>query len=104
MSSRQISDLTGKQHGHVKRDIASMFLELEIDLSKYGRIYTDPRNRSQTEYFLDRELTDCLLTGYSAKARMAVIKRWQELEKKQIETPEQLMASAMQMLSVILSR
>ena len=34
MSSRQISDLTGKQHGHVKRDIASMFLELEIDLSK----------------------------------------------------------------------
>lgn len=95
MSSRQISDLTGKQHGHVKRDIASMFLELEIDLSKYGRIYTDPRNRSQTEYFLDRELTDCLLTGYSAKARMAVIKRWQELEQKQIETPEQLMARAL---------
>lgn len=95
MSSRQISDLTGKQHGHVKRDIASMFLELEIDLSKYGSIYTDLRNRSQTEYFLDRELTDCLLTGYSAIARMAVIKRWKELENKEQETPEQLMARAL---------
>lgn len=33
-----------------------------------------------TEYLLDREHTDCLLTGYSAGLRMKVIRRWHELE------------------------
>ncbi|QGG78862.1 hypothetical protein N028_19970 [Pseudomonas syringae USA011] len=84
MSSREIAELTGKQPHHVKRDIERMFSELQEDVSKTGCIYLDSMNRSQTEYRLDRHHTECLLTGYSAKMRMAVIKRWHELEAVQI--------------------
>ncbi len=80
MSSREIADLTGKQHFHVKRDIERMLADLQEDPSNYGCTYLDGQNRNQTEYRLDREHTDCLLTGYSAAMRMAVIKRWRELE------------------------
>lgn len=80
MSSREIAELTGKQHFHVKRDIERMLAELAEDPSIYGCTYLDGQNRTQVEYRLDREHTDCLLTGYSAAMRMAVIKRWRELE------------------------
>ncbi len=83
MSSREIAEYTGKRHPDVKRDIDVMMIELEIDVSKLARIYKDSMNRDQTEYLLDRDQTDCLLTGYSAKARMSVIKRWKELEQQQ---------------------
>jgi phage antirepressor YoqD-like protein len=80
MSSREIAELTGKQHFHVKRDIERMLADLQEDPSNYGCTYLDSQNRNQNEYRLDREHTDCLLTGYSASMRMAVIKRWRELE------------------------
>ena len=89
MSSREIAEYTEKQHQHVKRDICVMLMQLELDSSKYGRTYKDSLNRNQVEYVLDRDLTDCLLTGYSAKARLRVIKRWKELElqhKHQVPT------------------
>lgn len=80
MSSREIAELTGKQHFHVKRDIERMLADLAEDPSIYGCTYLDGQNRTQVEYRLDREHTDCLLTGYSAAMRMAVIRRWRELE------------------------
>ncbi|WP_132578809.1 Rha family transcriptional regulator [Pseudomonas sp. LP_4_YM] len=82
MSSREIAELTGKRHPDVKRDIQSMAKDLQEDVSSFARIYLDGMNRQQTEYLLDREHTDCLLTGYSAAMRMAVIKRWRELESQ----------------------
>lgn len=80
MSSREIAELTGKQHQHVKRDIEKMLSELGEDVSMFGRIYIDSMNREQTEYRLDRELTETLLLGYSAPLRRKVIKRLRELE------------------------
>lgn len=80
MTSRQIADITSKQHQHVKRDIEKMLEELGEDVSKFGRIYLDTMNREQTEFALNRELTETLLTGYSAPLRRAVIARWRELE------------------------
>jgi len=82
MSSREIAELTGKQHQHVKRDIEKMLGDLKEDVSKFGQIYFDSQNRARREYCLDREHTYCLLTGYSAAMRMAVIKRWRELEAR----------------------
>lgn len=82
MSSREIAELTGKQHQHVRRDIDKMLTELGEDVSKFGRIYIDDSNRKQEEFHLDRELTDTLLTGYSAVMRRKVIARWRELEAK----------------------
>lgn len=80
MSSREIADLTGKLHKNVKRDVVAMLADLNSDALSFERIYLDGQNRSQTEYLLDREHTDCLLTGYSAPLRMKVIRRWHELE------------------------
>ncbi len=80
MSSREIANLTGKRHDNVKRDISAMLKELKVDALKFEDIYQDGRNREQVQYLLDREHTDCLLTGYSAGMRMKVIRRWRELE------------------------
>lgn len=82
MSSREIAQLTGKAHYHVKRDIEVMLKDLSEDASKFGGIYRDSMNREQAEYLLDRDHTDCLLTGYSAPLRMKVIRRWRELEEQ----------------------
>lgn len=82
MSSREIAQLTGKLHKNVKRDVLAMLSELNVDALSFERIYQDGQNRSQTEYLLDREHTDCLLTGYSAPMRMKVIRRWHELERR----------------------
>ena len=80
MSSREIAELTGKRHPDVKRDTERMLVDLGEDVSNFARIYLDSMNREQTEYRLDRELTETLLLGYSAPLRRKVIKRLRELE------------------------
>ncbi len=83
MSSREIANVTGKRHANVKRDITAMLKELKLDVLSFEHIYLDGQNREQVGYMLDREHTDCLLTGYSAPMRMKVILRWRELERQQ---------------------
>ena len=87
MSSREIATLCDKEHRHVKRDIEVMAEQLKIDASKFGHIYLDSMNREQTEYLLDKETCLCLVAGYNAKLRMAIIKRWQELEQATTQKP-----------------
>lgn len=89
MTSREIAEVTGKRHQHVKRDIEKMLDDLQEDASNFGRIYLDSMNRKQTEYVLDREHTECLVTGYSALLRMRVIKRMHELEES-VRIPQTL--------------
>lgn len=92
MSSREIAELTGKRHGHVFRDIEKMLKELEVSQEGYVQPWVDPQNKQvYHEFLLDRRLTDCLLTGYSAKARIKVIDRWHELERgQQLNIPQTL--------------
>lgn len=80
MTSREIAELTGKAHGDVLRDIRNMLDALQIDQSSFADIYADSYGRPQRAFKLPYDETVCLLTGYDAKARMAVIKRWRELE------------------------
>ena len=92
MTSREIADLTGKKHPHVMRDIRVMLEQLYCDsqnpnldavenkgfsLVEYG---TNNAGVPVCEYHLDKDHTLTLLTGYDAKARHRVVKRWQELE------------------------
>ena len=86
MSSREISTLTGKKHYNVMRDIELLAAQLEVDVSKFGGIYTDSQNHQQTEYLLDKDTCLCLVAGYNAKLRMKIIKRWQELEQATLPT------------------
>ncbi|WP_345887392.1 Rha family transcriptional regulator [Shewanella algae] len=87
MSSREIAELTGKQHQHIKRDIQSMCSQLGIDASSFGHTYLDNLNRQQTEYRLPRRECEILVCGYDVVRRAAVIDRWLELETKQRQLP-----------------
>lgn len=80
MSSREIAELTGKRHDHVKRDTEKMLNDLGLDVPSFGDTYRDSKNREQVEYRLDRYHTEVLVTGYDVKRRAAVIKRWYDLE------------------------
>lgn len=82
MSSREIAKLTGKAHKHVLADVRSMLTELEIDWADCSAQYQDSTGRWLPCFSLNRDLTDTLLTGYSAKMRLAVIRRWRELEQQ----------------------
>ncbi len=83
MSSREIAELTGKEHRHVLRDIEVMLAELDLNKEGYAQTWTHPQNgQTYPEFLLDRELTDTLLTGYSAVLRRKVIARWRELESR----------------------
>lgn len=89
MSSKEIAVLTGKRHDHILRDIRSMLsqvYDLE-DNPTLGNneiagvsVFHDQQTKRVSEISLDKEHTLTLLTGYDAKARLAVIRRWQELE------------------------
>lgn len=81
MSSRDIADLTGKRHDHVLRDTRNMLDEIQSP-QNWGD-YQDDRGRSQPMLLLSKEESLCLVAGYNVKLRMAIIKRWQELEDNQ---------------------
>lgn len=81
MTSREISTLVGKTHRHVMRDIEVMLEQLGEQPERYAQLWTHPQNgQNYREFVLDREHTECLITGYSAVLRMKVIKRIREIE------------------------
>ncbi len=88
MSSREIAQLCEKEHFNVKRDCEVMFKGLQLDALKFEGIYFDSLNRQQTEYLLDEELTMTLVTGYNIVLRNRVIKRWKELESRELSKME----------------
>lgn len=90
MSSREIASLTDKRHSDVKRDIRVMLEGLAVDVSNFAHTYIDASNRSQEEYLMPKDETLCLMSGYDVKARMTIIKRWQELEQEEIKPQFQI--------------
>jgi len=80
MTSREIAELTGKNHFDVTRDIENVLFQAEIDASKFAAIYKDSQNRNRTEYRLPKRECDLVISGYSVKYRLAIIDRWQQLE------------------------
>lgn len=87
MSSREIAEITGKKHKNVLVDCdklnetykAMRLAEISADC------YLDPRNREQREYKLTKMQTLDLMTGYNTELRIKVNRRWEELEKKELQ-------------------
>lgn len=82
MSSREIAELTGKEHFNVMRDIKALinqgaFTDFKFEVSAYK----DASGKSNPEYLLDFDATMTLVTGYNAVLRAKVIRRWRELEE-----------------------
>ena len=70
MSSREIAELTGKQHKDVIRDIRNMLNQLEIQSAQFGAQYKDSKGRTYPCYNLPKELADLLLTKYKGLSRV----------------------------------
>jgi anti-repressor protein len=83
MSSREIAELTGKEHRNVMRDCEV----LNENYEKLGMLkiehtpYTNPQNgQTYREYILTKMQCFDLLTGYRTDLRIKVNRRWEELE------------------------
>lgn len=84
MSTREIAELTSKQHAHVMRDTRVTLGELlgEEGLSKFGSSYVNAQNKVQPEYLLPKRECLILVSGYDVHLRARIIDRWQELEHR----------------------
>jgi phage regulator Rha-like protein len=76
----EIAELTGKDHKHVLRGIRKILDELEIDRLKFEAVYLAGNGEERICFNLPRLECDLVVSGYSAKYRLAIIKRWHELE------------------------
>lgn len=91
MSSLEISELTGKKHFNVLRDIRAMLAELyqfeggDSELNHKDiqgvKVERDDRNYI-VKVNLDKSHTFTLVTGYSFELRKMVVDRWQYLEEQ----------------------
>lgn len=84
MSSREIAELTGKEHDNVRRDILKMAQELSLNFEE--KVLPSNGGRPSKVFLLDKENTLILVSGYSIKMRAAIIRRWQELEAQVVKT------------------
>ena len=87
MSSREIADLTGKEHRNVLRDCDNLNESysklglLKIEQGYY--LHQNTGNQQHKEYRLTKMQTFDLMTGYSQELRIKVNRRWAELEEKE---------------------
>ena len=88
MSSREIAELTEKEHSDVFQDIKTLICQGPIDTPNFGvGEYTDADGKLNLEYFLDFEAVMELISGYDAALRAKVIQRWRELEEGEAKSP-----------------
>src|SRR5699024_10727339 len=99
MTSREIAELTNKNHAHVMRDIRALIdavsMNPELEPCVKTTSYTGRDGRQYAQYELDKDTTLTLLLGYDTVARMRVVKRWQELEAQQKPQLPQTYAEAL---------
>lgn len=81
MSTKEISDLTGKRHDNVMADARKMLGEIGSPEISGG--YLDKQDRTQPCLLLNKDETMCLVAGYSTEIRFRIVKRWRELEEAQ---------------------
>lgn len=92
MSSLQISEVTGKRHADVLRDIRNLVQQLDEEGKRNFALaeYLDEQRKKRPMYELTKKGCLCLASGYDANLRMKIINRWEELEiqqKQQFQVP-----------------
>ena len=80
MTSREIADLTGKQHKDVLYDIRNMLEQLGNTSAEFSANLPDSYGRPQPGFSLPKDLTITLVSGYSVVMRHRIVTRWMELE------------------------
>ena len=109
MTSREIAELTGKDHSNVMRDIRAMVEAISMDSNlnpcAKSTTYEGKDGRQYPQYELDKDTCLTLLLGYDAVARMKVVRRWQALEAGaapmlNMRDPRQMAMAALQLIEV----
>lgn len=81
MTSREIAELTGKDHKHVLTDVRTMLEQLNIKAAGFSATLLDPKTgQSGPVFSLPKDLTITLVSGYSVPMRHRIVTRWMELE------------------------
>lgn len=80
MTSREIAELTGKQHKDVLHDIRKMLEDLGLTSADFSADLPDAYGRLQPAFRLPKRECLILVSGYSVQMRARIIDRWQELE------------------------
>ena len=80
MSSREIAELTGKDHKNVLADVRKMLDDLGICSADFSADVQDAYGRRQPGFNLPKRETLILISGYNIQMRARIIDRWQELE------------------------
>lgn len=80
MSSREIAELTGKEHKDVMRDARTMLEQLGMTSAQFCAHLPDSYGRPQPVFNLPKDLTLTLVAGYSVPLRHRIVTRLQELE------------------------
>ncbi|WP_100551065.1 phage regulatory protein/antirepressor Ant [Caedibacter taeniospiralis] len=92
MSSREIAEITGKEHKNILRDIENMLNELKIELVEFLSEYVDAKGERRKSFNLPKRETLILVSGYNIAMRAKIIDRWQELEaQRSLKAPQNLL-------------
>ncbi|AUR95835.1 Rha family regulatory protein [Vibrio phage 1.213.O._10N.222.54.F10] len=96
MSSREIADLTDKEHKTVMRDIRVMLKDLGHGTDLYLGQYSS-NNRMYDEYNLPKRETLLLVSGYMLHVRVKIVDRLEFLESQSKPQIPQNFAEALQL-------
>lgn len=102
MSSREIAELTGKEHKNVIRDIRAM-LDALGDGSDLSHVRETKDARGYTAGFdLPKRESLILVSGYDIQLRARIIDRWQELESAQRIDPARALSDPAHLRTLLL--
>ncbi len=89
MTSRELADITGKQHAHIMRDIRNEIDSLGSEgQSIFGESsYINTQNKEQPCYTFGKDGAMQLALKYDAKTRRKVILKLEELENEKYHLP-----------------
>jgi Rha family phage regulatory protein len=81
MTSKEIAELTGKNHSDVLRDIRNLQDQVKGESIFALSSYLSEQGKELPMYSLDKKQTLLLISGYNALLRLKIINRWEELEQ-----------------------
>lgn len=92
MSSREIAELTNKEHKNVLADCDKLNDSYNnMGMAEISAVnYKADNGQTYREYILTKMQTFDLMTGYKIELRIKVNRRWEELETKQAVSPFQI--------------
>jgi phage regulator Rha-like protein len=98
MNSREIAELTGKEHRNVCRDIVEQLGKLEGGVLRFAHTYRNEQNGQEYPcYALPFRETMIVMSGYSVELRAKVIDRWMELERAAVPALPKTFAEALRL-------